>query len=122
MGTYKDLLVYQKSFELALRIHAITQGFPSEEKYSLTDQLRRSSRSVCVNIVEGFRKVKYRAHFVAKMTDADMENAESQVWIEFSKAFGYIDSQEATEMSRKFSEVGRLLNHRIENPEKYGVG
>lgn len=90
MATIKELLVYKKAFNLALEIQNSSQKFPKEEQYSLTDQIRRSSRSVCVNVSEGFRKLLYKAHFVAKMTDADMENAETQVWVDFS--YAYLDT------------------------------
>lgn len=121
MGTYRDLLVYRESFQLALEIQEITSGFPAVEKYSLTDQLRRSSRSVCVNIAEAFRKLKYKAHFVAKITDADMENSESIVWVEFCAAFGYIDVERSKNLIQRFEKIGRLLNHIIHHPEKYGA-
>jgi four helix bundle protein len=121
MGTYKELNVFKKGFNQAVDIHRLTKRFPKEEQYSLIDQIRRSSRSVCVNIAEGFRKIRYRAHFVAKMTDADMENTETQIWIDFSLAFGYITEAEHLELYRKSEEVGRMLNHIIEHPEKYGA-
>ena len=78
--TYKDLYVYQKSMEMAFEIFQITKAFPAEEKYSLTDQIRRSSRSVCANIAEAWRKRRYKAAFIAKLSDAEGEAAETQVW------------------------------------------
>lgn len=89
MGDYKDLKVYEKSFSLAMKIFEITKEFPKEEKYSLIDQVRRSSRSVCVNIVEAYRKRPYPLHFIAKLSDADMENSETMVWIEFAIECNY---------------------------------
>ena len=86
MGTFKDLIVYKKAFALAMEIFEMTKSFPKEEKYSLIDQIRRSSRSVCANLGEGYRKRRYVAHFVAKTTDSDMENTETQVWLDFSLA------------------------------------
>ena len=83
---FQDLLAYKKSFELAMEIFSISKSFPSEEKYSLTDQIRRSSRSVSANIAEATRKRKYEKHFVSKLTDSDAENAETQVWLEYAKA------------------------------------
>ena len=121
MATFKDLTAYKKSFDLALRIQALSKKFPKEEQYSLTDQIRRSSRSVCVNMAEGFRKLRYKAHFVSKMTDADMENSETAVWIDFALAFGYMSGGEHADLIKSMEEVGRLLNHIIENPEKYGA-
>jgi four helix bundle protein len=78
MGTFRDLIVYKKAFDLAMEIFEMTKSFPAEEKYSLIDQIRRSSRSVCANIGEGYRKRRYPAHFIAKITDSDMENTETQ--------------------------------------------
>ncbi|HZH37710.1 MAG TPA: four helix bundle protein [Flavisolibacter sp.] len=121
MGSFRDLTAYQKAFSLALDIHKISKHFPKEEQYSLTDQIRRSSRSVCVNMAEGFRKVRYKAHFVSKQTDADMENSETGVWLDFSLAFEYLTKEEHEGFSHRVEEVGRMLNHLIENPEKYGV-
>ena len=121
MASFKELLGYKKSFQLALDIHNITKKFPKEEQYSLTSQIRKSSRSVCINMAEGFRKTRYKAHFISKMTDADMENSETQVWLEFSLAFNYISLEEIQNLIQQSEEVGRLLNHVIENPEKYGV-
>ena len=119
MASFKELLGYKKSFQLALDIHNITKKFPKEEQYSLTSQIRKSSRSVCINMAEGFRKTRYKAHFISKMIDADMENSETQVWLEFSLAFNYISLEEIQNLIQQSEEVGRLLNHVIENPEKY---
>jgi four helix bundle protein len=104
-----------------MQIQNITKRFPKEEQYSLTDQVRRSSRSVCINLAEGFRKLRYKAHFIAKMSDSDMENTETQVWIDFSLEFGYITKSESEALMQQSEEIGRLLNHIIENPEKYGA-
>jgi four helix bundle protein len=122
MGTFRDLIVYKKAFELAMDIFELTKSFPKEEKYSLTDQIRRSSRSVCANIGEGYRKRKYVAHFVSKVTDSDMENTETQVWLDFCLSCKYITSEVYNDKSTKCSEVGRLLQHMIRYPEKYGCG
>ena len=84
MGSFRDLKVYQKAFKLAMDIFKMTMDFPEEEKYALTTQIRKSSRSVCSSIGEGYLKRKYLAHFVSKMTDSDMENSETQVWLDFS--------------------------------------
>lgn len=81
---FRDLLAYQKGFKLAMNVFEISKLFPKEEKYSLTDQIRRSSRSVCSNLGEGYRKRRYPAHFVAKVSDSDMENTETQVWLDFA--------------------------------------
>ena len=121
MAVFKDLLAYKKAFELAIEIHMITKDFPKEERFALIDQIRRSSRSVFSNMAEGFRKLRYKAHFISKMTDADMENTETGVWLDFSIAFEYLKESDYKNLFLKSEEVGRLLNHIIENPEKYGV-
>ncbi|MBI5053457.1 MAG: four helix bundle protein [Chloroflexi bacterium] len=82
--THRDLRVYQKAFDSAMKIFELSKSFPSEEKYSLTDQMRRSSRSVCANLAEAWRKRRYEAHFMSKISDAESEAAETQVWIEFA--------------------------------------
>ncbi len=119
MGTYKDLIVCKKAFELAMEIYEISKQFPMEEKYSLTDQIRRSSRSVCVNIAEGYRKRMYPAHFISKITDANMENTETQTWLDFALACKYISEGIQVGLYKQSEETGRLLNHMINNPEKY---
>ena len=119
MKSFKDLLAYQKSFELAMEIFHFSKNFPAEEKYSLTDQIRRSSRSVCSNLAEGYRKRQYEAHFISKVSDEDMENSETQVWMDFSHECNYISKETHNKLIEKSEEVGRLLNHMIANPEKY---
>jgi four helix bundle protein len=119
MGDFKDLVVYRKSFDLAMEIFHVTKSFPREEVYSLTGQIRRASRSVCVNLAEGYRKRLYEAHFVSKVSDADMENSETQVWLDFAVACEYISREVSDDLTRKSEEVGRMLNHMIENPDKY---
>jgi four helix bundle protein len=119
MSSFKDLLVYKKAFSLAMEIYHVTENFPKDELYSLTSQVRKSSRSVCSNIAEGYRKRQYQAHFVSKISDADMENSETQVWIEFALHCEYINEQTQNDLLNKSEEVGKLLNYMIENPEKY---
>lgn len=115
----RDTKVYKLAFDLAMKIFHISKLFPKEETYSLTDQIRRSSRSVCTNLSESFRKRQYPAHFVSKVSDADMENCETQTWLEFSLACMYIKQEQFNELLNQSEEVGRLLNHMINNPEKY---
>lgn len=119
MGSFKDLLVYKKAFTLAMEIFEMTKNFPKEKRYSLIDQIRRSSRSACANMAEGYRKRQYPAHFVSKISDSDMENSETQVWLDFSFACNYISKELYDEKIEKPQEVGRLLNHMIHNSEKY---
>lgn len=118
-GNFRDLSVYKKAFSLAMEIFKVSKKFPAEEKFSLTDQVRRSSIAVCSCIGEAYRKGKYKAHFVSKSTDADMENTETRVWLDFALACEYITKDVWSELEEKAEEVGKLLNHMIENPEKY---
>lgn len=116
---FKDLNVYKLAFETAMEIFHLSKKFPVEEKYSLTDQIRRSSRSVCANIAEGYRKRLYPKHFTSKMTDADAEASETCVWIEFAKNCNYIDENIKIELLSKYDEIGRMLWSMINNPEKF---
>lgn len=117
--SFRDLTVYKKAFALAMDIFRETKKFSTEEKYGLISQIRRSSRSVCSNIGEGYRKRKYEAHFTSKATDADMENSETQVWLDFALACEYITKDKYENYLTRSEEIGRMLNHMIENPEKY---
>lgn len=116
---YKDLNVYRLAYELAMKIFTISVDFPKEERYSLTDQIRRSSRSVCSNIAEGYRKRIYSKHFVSKMTDADAEASETCVWLDFARDCNYIKENINIELTKKYEEVGRMLGSMINNPEKF---
>jgi len=118
---FQDLLAYKKSFSLAMKIFNITKQFPKEETYSLTDQIRRSSRSVTVTIAEAYRKRVYPKHFHSKLTDSDGENSETQTWLEFALACKYISNESYNELSSESIEIGRLLNYMLLNPEKFGV-
>ena len=117
--SFKDLIVYQKSFEQAMEIFELTKNFPKIERYSLTDQIRRSSRSVCVNIGESWRKRRYPAHFISKLTDADMENYETQTWLKFSLDCNYLSRERYFELDEISKEVGRLIEYMIQHPEKF---
>lgn len=117
--SFRDLTVYKKAFALAMNIFDVTKEFPKEERYSLIDQIRRSSRSVCTCIAEAYRKREYRSYFVSKSSDADMENSETQTWLEFSLACEYLEEEKFNQLISQSEEVGRLLNHMVENPEKY---
>ena len=119
--TFQDLLAYQKSFALAMKIFRISKSFPKEETYSLTDQIRRSSRSVSANIAEAYRKRDYPKHFHSKLTDSDAENSETQVWLEYSFACDYITKETFNELLNDSNEVGKLINYMILNPKKFGV-
>ncbi len=115
----KETKVYKLAFELAMEIFEVTKSFPKEEIYSLTDQMRRSSRSVCTSLLEAYRKKRYPALFVSKVSDGDMENSETSGWLDFSIACKYLQKEKYLELSSKCAEVGRLLNHMINNPDRY---
>ena len=119
--TFQELLAYQKSFALAMKIFRISKSFPKEETYSLTDQIRRSSRSVSANIAEAYRKRDYPKHFHSKLTDSYAENSETQVWLEYSLACDYISKEIFNELLNDSNEVGKLINYMILNPKKFGV-
>ncbi len=116
---FRELTVYKKSFALAMQIFKISKKFPPDEKYSLTSQICRSSRSVCSSIGEGYRKRQYQAHFVSKISDADMENSETQVWFDFALACEYINKITYDDILNQSEEIGKLLGHMINFPEKY---
>jgi len=116
---FRKLIAYNKGFELAMDIFEITKQFPKEEMYSLTDQIRRSSRSVCINLAEGYRKRAYPKHFYSKLTDSDSENAETLGWIEFAFACKYIDKKTKELLIFKNQEIGKLLNYMMNNLDKF---
>ena len=119
--SFTDLLAFKKSFALAMKIFEISKIFPKEEKYSLTDQIRRSSRSVSANISEAYRKRLYPKHFVSKLSDSDAENSETLTWLMFALKCGYIDKNKYEVLSSENLEVGKLINYMINNPSKFGV-
>ena len=116
---FRELFVYKIAFEQAMKIFHISKNFPREEKYSLTDQIRRSSRSVCANIGEAYRKRQYKAHFISKLSDCDMENTETEIWIDFALRCGYINQSQYSELITKNSEIGKLLFYMINFPHKF---
>jgi len=116
---FRDLIVYQRSYKLAFEIFKITKSFPKEEKYSLVDQISRSSRSVPANISEAWVKRKYPKSFVNKLLDSLAEEAETEVWIDMSKDFNYIDEQLHKSLLEQYQEVAKMLNSMINAPEKF---
>jgi len=116
----QDLIAYKKSFKLSMDIFHLSKGFPKEETYSLTDQIRRSSRSVCANLAEAYRKRRYPKHFTSKLTDCDAENGETQTWLEFALACNYLSKEQYNELYKESTEIANLLNYMILNPEKFG--
>jgi len=119
MGSFRELIAYKKAFALSMEIFWLTKSFPKEETYSLIDQVRRSSRSVFASIAESYKKRKYANHFISKLTDADMENNETQAWLDASLACKYIDEETYRSLNQQSDEVSRLLNYMINNPEKF---
>ncbi|MDP2688017.1 MAG: four helix bundle protein [Aequorivita sp.] len=118
---FKKLIAYQKSFDLGMAIYTVSKSFPKEEKYSLTDQIRRSSRSVSANIAEAYRKRKYQRHFISKLTDSDGENSETNVWLDYAFACEYLKEEVYNELSKENIEIGKLINYMMNNPSKFGV-
>jgi four helix bundle protein len=116
---YRELRVYQLAFETALRVFEMSKRFPPDERYSLTDQIRRSSRAVCSNIAEAWRKRRYPASFVSKLSDSDSESAETAVWLDFCKAFGYITEQERAELTDHYDHICSQLAIMMAEPEKW---
>ena len=121
ISTHKDLRVYQLAFELSMKIYKVSKGFPVEEKYSLTDQVRRSSRSVCANLAEAFRKRRYPKNFVSKLSDCEAEAAESQVWLDFALECEYIDNEFYNEIYKQYDMVLGMLVKMIVEPEKWSI-
>ncbi|GGG43108.1 four helix bundle protein [Bizionia arctica] len=105
---FQDLLAYKKGFDLAMKIFNISKSFPKEETYSLTDQIRRSSRSVCANMAEAYKKRLYQKLFISKLTDSDAENSETQTWLEFALACEYINQETFEELTPDSIEIGKL--------------
>lgn len=110
IGSVRDLDVYKMAFECAMRIFRLTKTFPVEERYSLIDQIRRSSRSICSNLAEAWRKRCYKAVFVNKLSDAMQEASETQTWLEFALACGYIDRVTFDDLFAKYEEILGKLN------------
>ena len=102
-----------------MNIYKISISFPREEKYSLTDQIRRSSRAVSANLAEAYSKRRYESHFISKLSDADMENNESQVWLHYALKCNYISNEKCQEFVEISKELGRLIDYMIHNPKKY---
>ncbi len=119
VADYKDLRVYQSAFETAMEIFELSRGFPTEEKYSLTDQIRRSSRSVCTNIAEAWRKRRYEAAFVSKLSDADGEAAETEVHLQFALRCGYLRPETHARLTDCYDHICRQLTKMMDNPASW---
>ncbi len=118
---FKDLIAYQKAFEQACKLFELSLSFPKEELYSLTDQMRRASRSVCANLAEAYRKRTYLKHYQLKITDCLSENSETLVWLDFSKHHNYIENSTYEKCFKLNEEITKLLLYMYNNPTKFGV-
>lgn len=116
---HRDLKVFQLAYHLAMEIFHLSKHFPREEIYSLTDQIRRSSRSVPTNLAEGFRKRRYPNMFISKLTDCDGEATETQVWLDFALDCGYLSKENHARLTAGYEEVGRILSGMLANPGKF---
>ena len=119
INSFKDLKVYKLAFETALEIHELSKSFPVEEKYSLTDQIRRSSRSVCSNIGEAWRKRRYPKNFISKLSDSEAEATETQVHLDFALAFKYIDEIKHNKLYDKYEHILAMLINMSSNADKW---
>ena len=117
--SYTDLKVYKIAFESAMRIFELSKTWPKEERYSLTDQIRRASRSVCGNIAEAWRKRRYTNHFVSKLSDSDTEAAETEVWLDFAIKCTYIEEKDHSDLKDNYDYICRMLTKMMNNPEQW---
>ena len=117
--THSELKVYKLSYEAGMKIFHLTKNFPKEEMYSLTDQIRRSSRSVSGNLAEAFRKRMYPKHFISKLTDSEGEAAETQVWLEYALACEYIDKTKFEELNDNYDHIISMIVNMRSNPDKW---
>jgi len=119
--THGDLDVYKSAFKAAMKIFNLSKSFPKEETYSLTDQIRRSSRSVCANIAEAFRKRRYEKSFISKLNDSEGESAETQTWLEFSFNCGYINNEDYDFLMNEYENILGKLVTMSNQPEKWTI-
>jgi four helix bundle protein len=119
VNSFRDLIVYQKAYKLAMEIYEVSKGFPKEEKYSLTDQMRRSSRSVTSNIAEVWARKHYLKSFVNKLTDSLGEEYKTEVWLDYSHDAKYITIDKYSEIINEYNEVRKMLISMINHPEKW---
>jgi four helix bundle protein len=119
ISSFKDLRVYNLAFELQQEIFETSKRFPAEERYALTDQVRRASRSIGANLAEAWQKRRYVAHFVSKLTDADGEQAETQHWLDTATACGYVSEKDQNVLLEKCARIGQMLGTMMAKPEKF---
>lgn len=120
--SHRDLEVYQRAFDAGMRVFELSKKFPKEETYSLTDQIRRSSRSVCANLAEAWRKRRYEAAFISKLSDAETEAAETQVWLEFAVKCSYLPAESTRQLYRDYDSVLRTIVGMINHPDTWVIG
>jgi len=116
---HQNLDVYKRSFQAAMQIFEVSKQFPKEETYSLTDQIRRSSRSVCANLAEAWRKRRYEAAFVNKLNDSEGESAETQTWLEFAVKCGYLNAQDGRALFKVYDEIIAMLVTMVNHPNAW---
>lgn len=119
INSANELKVYKMAYQLAMDIFILSKTWPSEEKFSLTDQIRRSSRSVCGNLEEAWAKRRYEAHFISKLTDVDGENNETSAWLSFAKDCDYLKIEDYTDLSERCNKVGRMIGSMLKRPEPF---
>ena len=119
INSAKDLDVYKKAYFLAMKVFELSEAFPADERFALTSQIRRSSRSTCLNLREAWAKRKYEAHFVSKLTDCDGENAETESSIDFAKDCGYFTNQQHAELTSVCREIGGMLGKMMSKPAPF---
>ena len=119
VSSAKDLRVYKAAYDLAMKIFELSKSFPPEEKFALTSQIRRSSRSVCLNLREAWAKRRYEAHFISKLTDCDGENSETDSSLDFARDCKYITSDQHTKLAVSCEEIGKMLGSMIKNPDTF---
>lgn len=119
--SHRDLIVYQIAYRAAVEIYRLSKQFPPDERYSLTDQIRRSSRSVPANLAEAYRKRRYEKAFISKLSDAEGEAAETQVWLDFARSFQYMDKQEHERLYEQYDHILGKIVLMVRNPQQWSV-
>jgi len=119
INSAKELEVYKKAYSTSMKIFRLSKEWPAEEKFSLIDQIRRSSRSVCSNLREAWAKRRYEAHFISKLSDCDGENSETDTWLDYARDCGYISEVVHNELTKEVIETGRMLGSMLRNPQPF---
>ena len=122
IDSYRELRVYATAMDAAMRIFELTKSFPVDERFSMVDQVRRSSRSVCTNIAEAWRKRRYKAHFISKLSDAESEAEETRVWLEFAEKCQYLEPKQVKELDQLYDKIIGQLVRMLSRPEQWRIG